>query len=85
MHCQLCPQKDFAIVKIYSDNSRITRIINYSQITQLIQDDKYLFFIYQNTIYSIEKVACGQNYDRVVKLIKPASKNNKNNTKQFKR
>ena len=76
---------DFAIVKIYSDNSRITRIVNYSQITKLLQDDKYLFFIYQNTIYSIEKVACGQNYDRVVKLIKPASKNNKNNTIQFKR
>ena len=71
---------DFAIVKIYSDNSRITRII-----TRLIQDDKYLVFVCQNTIYSIEKVACGQNYDRVVKLIKPASKNNKNNTIQFKR
>lgn len=85
MHCQLCPQKDFAIVKIYSDNSRSTRIINYSQITKLIQDDKYLFFVDQNSIYSIEKVACGQNYDKVVKLIKPASKNNKNNTIQFKR
>ena len=76
---------DFAIVKIYSDNSRITRIINYSQITKLLQDDKYLVFVCQNTIYSIEKIACGQNYDRVVKLIKPASKNNKNNTIQFKR
>ena len=76
---------DFAIVKIYSDNTRSTRIVNYSQITKLIQDDKYLFFVDQNSIYSIEKVACGQNYDRVVKLIKPASKNNKNNTIQFKR
>ena len=52
---------------------------------ELNQDDKYLVFVCQNTIYSIEKVACGQNYDRVVKLIKPASKNNKNNTIQFKR